>query len=152
MEVKYIGNKDLLKLEKTAFLASSNISTEEVLQCYDWATEMRDKGACVVSGFSSQLEKDVLHFLLKGSQPIIIVLARRMYSRLPVQWLQAIDKDRLLVISTSMTPRQSRATAMERNHYVAELCEHLYFAGVTSDSSLYPLLQEFKEKCEESIK
>jgi len=147
MEAKYIGNKDLLELEKTAFLASGNISTEDVLRCYDWATEMRDRGACVVSGFSSRLEQDVLHFLLKGSQPIIVVLARRMYSRLPAQWQQAIDNDRLLVISTSTTPRQSRATAMERNRYVAELCEHLYFVGVTSASSLYPLQQEFKEKC-----
>ena len=73
---------ELLKLKKTAFLASSTISSETVLRCYDWATEMRNRGECVVSGFSSKLEQDVLHFLLKGNQPIIVVLARRMYRKL----------------------------------------------------------------------
>ncbi len=40
---------------------------------YDWATEMRNQKECVVSGFCSKLEQDVLHFLLKGNQPIIRV-------------------------------------------------------------------------------
>ena len=80
---EYLGNQELLKLQKTAFLASSNIATETVLQVYDWATDMRSSGECVISGFNSKLEQDVLHFLLKGSQPIILVLARRMYKIIP---------------------------------------------------------------------
>ena len=82
LKEEYLGNRELLKLKKTAFLASSTISSETVLRCYDWATEMRNRGECVVSGFSSKLEQDVLHFLLKGNQPIIVVLARRMYRKL----------------------------------------------------------------------
>lgn len=39
MDVEYLGNKELLKLKKTAFLASSTISSETVLRCYDWTTE-----------------------------------------------------------------------------------------------------------------
>ena len=83
MKVEYLGNQELLQLKKAAFLASSTISSETVLQVYDWATEMRNRGECVVSGFSNKLEQDVLHFLLKGSQPIIIVLARKMYKVIP---------------------------------------------------------------------
>ena len=60
MKVEYLGNQELLQLKKTAFLASSTISSETVLQVYDWATEMRNRGECVVSGFSSKLEQDVL--------------------------------------------------------------------------------------------
>ena len=67
-ELRYLGNKDLLKLPKTAFLASNTIPSETVLRCYDWATEMRNQGKCVISGFSSKLERDVLHFLLKGKK------------------------------------------------------------------------------------
>jgi len=148
MKVTYVGNRDLLHVEKTAFMASGKIMTDQVLQCYDWATQMRDSGACVVSGFSSRLEQDVLHFLLKGRQPIIIVLARCHYKRMPAQWQQALDSGRLLIISTTTSPRQSRATALERNRYVAQLCERLHFVGVTPESSLYPLQQEFKDKCE----
>ena len=47
MTVEYLGNQELLQLRKTAFLASSTISSETVLQVYDWATEMRNRGACV---------------------------------------------------------------------------------------------------------
>jgi hypothetical protein len=34
------------------------------------------KDSCIISGFHSQLEKDVLHYLLKGKQLIMIALAR----------------------------------------------------------------------------
>jgi hypothetical protein len=40
-----------------------------VLKCYDWAIEEREAGNFVISGFHSQIEKDVLHYLLKGKQP-----------------------------------------------------------------------------------
>lgn len=71
-----IGNIDLLKLSKTAFLCSRKIPASVVLKCYDWAVEQRESGGCVISGFHSQIEKDVLHYLLKGKQPIILALAR----------------------------------------------------------------------------
>ena len=50
---------------------------EMVLKCYDWASGKHE--GCVISGFSSKLEKDVLHFLLKSKCPVILVLARKMY-------------------------------------------------------------------------
>ena len=40
LKVEYLGNRELLKLKNTAFLASSTISSETKLRCYDWATEM----------------------------------------------------------------------------------------------------------------
>jgi predicted Rossmann fold nucleotide-binding protein DprA/Smf involved in DNA uptake len=115
MKVEYLGNQELLQLRKTAFLASSTISSETVLRCYDWATEMRNRGECVVSGFSSKLEQDVLHFLLKGSQPIIIVLARKMYKVIPDELKEPLAQNRLLIISVCNAIRQSKATAMIRN-------------------------------------
>ncbi len=125
-ELEYLGNKDLLKLPKTAFLASNTISSETVLRCYDWATEMRNQGKCVISGFSSKLEKDVLHFLLKGQQPIIMVLARRMYKVLPDELKEAVENNKLLIISISNATRQSRATAMTRNKYVCDIADEAF--------------------------
>ena len=107
MKVEYLGNQELLQLKKAAFLASSTISSDTVLQVYDWATEMRNRGECVVSGFSSKLEQDVLHFLLKGSQPIIIVLARKMYKVIPDELKEPLAQNRLLIISVSTAIRQS---------------------------------------------
>ena len=151
MKVEYLGNQELLKLKKTAFLASSTISSETVLRCYDWATEMRNRGECVVSGFSSKLEQDVLHFLLKGSQPIIMVLARKMYKVIPDELKEPLAQNRLLLISVSTAIRQSKMTAMNRNKYVCEMADRILFVGVTKQSSLYPYKNEYRNKLEKNI-
>ena len=151
MKVEYLGNQELLKQRKTAFLASSTISSETVMQVYDWATEMRNRGECVVSGFSSKLERDVLHFLLKGSQPIILVLARRMYRDIPEELKEQLAHNRLLIISVSNAIRQSKVTAMTRNRYVCEMSDRILFVGVTEQSSLYPYKNEYRNKLEKSM-
>jgi len=151
MTVEYLGNQELLQLKKTAFLASSTISSETVLRCYDWATEMRNRGECVVSGFSSKLEQDVLHFLLKGNQPIIIVLARRMYKVIPDELKEPLAQNRLLIISVCNAIRQSKATAMIRNRYVCEMADRILFVGVTEQSSLYTCKKEYRNKIETNI-
>ena len=151
MKVEYLGNQELLQLKKAAFLASSTISSETVLQVYDWATEMRNRGECVVSGFSSKLEQDVLHFLLKGSQPIIIVLARKMYKVIPDELKEPLAQNRLLIISVSNAIRQSKVTAMARNKYVCEMADRILFVGVTEQSSLCSYKNEYRSKLEKSI-
>lgn len=76
--ISSLGDMELLKLRKTAFLCSRRIPASVVLKCYDWAIEQRESGNCVISGFHSILEKDVFHYLLAGTQPVIMVLARGM--------------------------------------------------------------------------
>ena len=142
----YLGNKELLKLPKTAFLASSKIPVDLVLSCYDWATQMAQSEQCVVSGFSSHLEKEVLHFLMKGRCPIILVLARQMYRQIPSELQSLLDANRLLIISVSKAVRQSKATAYARNKYICEMADKILFVGVTEKSSLYQLKEEFNEK------
>ena len=142
----YLGNKELLELPKTAFLASSTIPTDMVLKCYDWATQMAKKEECVISGFSSHLEKEVLHFLMKGRCPIILVLAREMYKQIPSDLQTLLDANRLLIISVSKSVRQSKATAYARNKYICEMADKILFVGVTEKSSLYPLKDVYKNK------
>lgn len=144
--MKFLGNPSLLSLPKTAFLASSTIPVEMVLRCYDWAAKMRDEGRCVISGFSSRMEKDVWNMLIGGSQPIILVLAREMYKRVPPELQPLLDANRLLIISTAGTPRQSRATAFARNKFICEQADNILFVGVNEQSSLYPLKTSFSDK------
>jgi hypothetical protein len=40
--VEMLGNEELLKLRKTAFLCSRKIPASAVLKCYDWAIAERD--------------------------------------------------------------------------------------------------------------
>ncbi|GAB1360307.1 hypothetical protein MASR1M31_21100 [Porphyromonadaceae bacterium] len=93
--------------KKIAFLASRTISSESVLRCYDWATEQKKLGRCVVSGFHSQLEKDVFHFLLTTKTPTILVLDRAPYKKLPQEFEVAIADGLLQIISVSNSPRQT---------------------------------------------
>lgn len=142
--MEYLGNKELLKQHKTAFLASSTIPPDMVLKCYDWAAGKHE--GCVVSGFSSKMEQDVLHFLLKAKCPVILVLARCMYKVIPENLKEAIEEGRLLIISVSNAVRQSKVTAHARNKYICEIADQILFVGVDEKSSLYCLQEEFKEK------
>ena len=146
MEIQYLGNKDFLQLPATAFLASGTIKPDEVLKCFDWAVNAAKEGRCVVSGFSSYIERKVLHFLANGKQPIILVLARQMYKQIPAELQSLLDENRLLIISVSNSPRQSKATAFERNKFICEIANQILFVGVTEKSSLYPLYKDYSQK------
>ena len=144
--MEHLGNTELLNVPKTAFLASSTIPPEMVLKCYDWATQMAKEGRCIISGFSSHLEREVLHFLAKGKQPIILVIARQMYKQIPVELQLLLDANRLLIISVSNATRQSKVTAHTRNKYICEIADQILFVGVTEKSSLCPLNEAYQNK------
>ena len=144
MTIQHLGNKELLKLKKTAFLASSTIPPEMVLKCYDWAAGKHE--GCVVSGFSSKLEQDVLHFLLRAKCPVIMVLARQMYKEIPEELKEPLEQGNLLIISTSTASRQSKSTALVRNRYICDMADNILMVGVTETSSLSQLYHEHKDK------
>ena len=146
MNLTHQGNHSLLRLSKTAFLASSTIPVDKVLACYDWAHRMCREGRCVVSGFSSHLEKEVFDILIQGTQPIILVRARRLYRQPPPTLQPLLDSNRLLIISTSTAPRQSKSTAAARNQYVCEIADDIICVGAGEGSSLQSLQENWKEK------
>ena len=126
--IEFLGNKDLLSRSKTAFLCSRNVSSASVLRCYDWATEMRKENQVIISGFQSKIEKDVLHFLLKGHQPVIIVIARQMYKQLPEEWQSPMSNGDLLIVSIAPKAiRTSTKTAYNRNRYITSITDTIVF-------------------------
>ena len=94
-----LGNTDLLQQHKVAFFCSRKCPASIVLKAFDWAIEQREKGVCVISGFHSCIEKDVLHYLLKGTQPVILILARGMMKKWAPEIKAALDGNRLLIIT-----------------------------------------------------
>jgi hypothetical protein len=140
----HIGNYELLKLSKTAFLCSRKVPASAVLKCYDWAISQREEGNCVISGFHSKLEKDVLHFLLKGQQPIILALARGLKRKLEPEFHQAIEQNRLLII-TSFSEEVKRVTAINaqiRNQLMLELADNIAIGHVSKGGLLEELLRQ----------
>lgn len=123
-EITYLGNGELLKKRKTAFLASRKIATLSVLPTLDWAMEISQReDIAVVSGFHSQMEKEVLKILLRGRCGIIVVLARGIYHKVPKLYEEALQQNRLLILSYEKDNviRVSEQTAHKRNEYVKSL-------------------------------
>ena len=95
-----IGNIALLQKRKIGFLASRQIATLSVLPTLDWATEISQREeVAVVSGFHSRMEREVLKILLRGKCGIIVVLARGMYHQVPQIYEEALQQNRLLLLS-----------------------------------------------------
>lgn len=131
-----LGNISLLDREKTAFLCSRTLHSAGILPSLDWATSLNPQSDCVIGGFQSDLERDVLRFLLRKKIPLIIVLARSLYATLPEIYRQPIDEGRMLIISTTDAPRVSKANAQKRNLYVASQCKKLIIGSLPQASSL----------------
>lgn len=148
MEIKdHIGNLELLKLHKTAFLCSREIPASIVLKCYDWAIEQRENGNCVISGFHSQIEKDVLHYLLKGNQPIIVALARGLKKRIEPELKNELEKGRLLIVSPfdKEIKRITTETAMIRNQLMIDLAENAIAGFIRIGGNLEKVLKQTKK-------
>lgn len=138
------GNIALLKRPKTAFLCSRKVPASVVLKCYDWAIAQRENGNCVISGFHSQIEKDVLHYLLKGKQPIILVLARGLKEKLEPELEKPLEQGRLLIISPfeKTVKRVSGQTAEIRNQLMLSLADEITIGYASKGGQLEKLLSE----------
>jgi predicted Rossmann fold nucleotide-binding protein DprA/Smf involved in DNA uptake len=145
--VDHIGNIELLKLPKTAFLCSREIPASIVLKCYDWAIAQREQGNCIIGGFHSKIEKDVLHYLLKGDQPIIVVMARGLKQRLEPELKSELKKGRLLIISPfeKEVKRITTETAIIRNQLMIDLAKNVAVGFISKGGNLEKLLKQAKK-------
>jgi predicted Rossmann fold nucleotide-binding protein DprA/Smf involved in DNA uptake len=137
-----LGNIDLLKLPKTAFLCSRSISAMAVLKCYDWAISQREVGNCVISGFHSQIEKDVLQYLLKGTQPIIVALARGLKTKLEPEFAKPLEQGRMLIITPfdKSVKQVTEKTAEIRNKLMLNLADKIAIGYTSKGGKLEQLL------------
>ena len=158
--VQMLGNAALMALPKVAFLSSRRVAPAAVMRCYDWATEMRGGGrgatalpvaatsattpaGCVIGGFQSALERDVLKLLLPAGGPsIVMVLARGMWRSVPMEYREAINAGRMLVVSpfSQGVVRVPKETAEKRNAFVLDHCTEAVFASLDPDGSLARLV------------
>lgn len=142
------GNADLLNLPKTAFFCSRRVPAGAVLKCYDWAIAQREAGRCVISGFHSQMEKDVLHYLLKGAQPIILALARGLKQKMEPELLPPLEQGRLLVITPFdiSVKRVTAENAVLRNRMMIEIADEVVVGYASPNGQLEKLMAEYRGK------
>jgi predicted Rossmann fold nucleotide-binding protein DprA/Smf involved in DNA uptake len=141
------GNEKLLMLHKTAFLCSRNVPASAVLKCYDWAIAQRESGNCVISGFHSQIEKDVLHYLLKGKQPIILALARGLKEKSEPEFEKPLAQGRLLIITPfpNEIKRITAQTAMVRNEMMIGLADNITIGYARDGGHLDTLIKTIEK-------
>jgi len=142
-----IGNDELLKLHKVAFLCSREFPAEVALKSCRWADEQREKGTCVISGYHSPIEKDVLRRLLQGTQPIIIAMAKGL-KKLDPEWDAAIAAGRLLVISryADSVSHPCESKCYQRNRMMMELADKIVIAHASAGGNLERLCAEYPQK------
>jgi len=146
--VETLGNTQFLALHKTAFLCSRRCPAAVVLKSYDWARAMRDSGRCVVSGSHSVIEKDVMHYLLNGKQPVILARARGMKHLLEPEFKKALEQEKLLIITPfpGSVRRITRETAEKRNDLMAELADEIFFAYAQPGGHVERLVMKWLKK------
>ena len=140
-----LGNASLLSLPgATAFLSSRRGSAKAALACLEWAEGRRDDARPVIGGFHSDLEKDVLRLLLRGTCPIVLVLARTLWKEIPEELSRPISSGRLLVVSAAPTAqRASAATALLRNRFVLDHAAEIVVGTLEPGGSLATLLRAY---------
>ncbi|MBW2655834.1 MAG: DNA-binding protein [Deltaproteobacteria bacterium] len=151
--MEYFGNKDIIKLYKTAFFCSRKCPADIVLKSLDWAKSKKDNEECVISGFHSRIEKDVFDILLKGTQPLIMVLARGMKKRWPEEIKKAVKQEKLLIISPfdKKITYITQETANKRNEIMADIADEVFLAYATPNGNLDELLKGTKNKTIEAF-
>lgn len=143
-----LGNTEILKLHKTAFLCSRKYPSTIVSKAYDWAIAQRDAGKCIISGFHSQIEKDVFHYLLKGTQPIILALARGIPKRIDSTLKPLIDSGRILLVTpfSEKTTRIDSKTSMKRNQMMVEMADDVVVGYASPSGGLAEILRKIENK------
>jgi hypothetical protein len=89
---------------KQLFYTAAKLPVSVVLKCYDWAIKQIEGIYCAISGFHSQLEKDVLHYLLKCKQPIILAMPRELKVKPEPELEKPLQDGIPLIIYLSIKP------------------------------------------------
>jgi predicted Rossmann fold nucleotide-binding protein DprA/Smf involved in DNA uptake len=116
-----IGDRAIMGRKCLGLICSVQCPGSVVIKTFDAIRELRDAGVVVAGGFHLPMEKECLEILLRGEQPVIVVLAKGLNQpRLPQPWRTAIDASRLLVLSPfdAAVVRTTRNTAHRRNEFI----------------------------------
>jgi predicted Rossmann fold nucleotide-binding protein DprA/Smf involved in DNA uptake len=148
--MQFLGHEQLYSLPSVGFLCSRKAVSGAVLRCYDWALAMRESGTCIMSGFHSPLEQDVLHFLLKGQQPVIAVLSSKLKTTYSKEMQLALDEGRLLIVSPFeiLPVRPTTTTAQVRNEFIFNHCQRVVVGYASKNGQLWKLSEKYPEKFE----
>jgi len=137
-----IGNRALLDLPKTAFLASRTGDRRVAPSLPDLA--FPERPSCVISGFLSPMERDVFKACLADGTPMIRVLACGLPKTFPPQVQRALDAGRLLVMTPfdATIARVNAPRAAWCNQYLLHVADRVVIGHLNPDGMLACLLAD----------
>lgn len=141
-----LGNISLLDHPMHAFVCSRTTRSSVILPCLDGAAVQSRGATPIISTFHSEMEVAVLDVLLRGTCPIIMVLGRRLYKRVPEKLRPALSSGRLLIVSISENSRISRETALAANCFIAQKAERITVGFIAPDSTLQEIIHDTQPK------
>lgn len=141
----YWGNIGLLHERKIAFLSSQkfNESTKYIVE--QWAKSKAAIGECIISGFNSKLELEVLDKLLaSNNSKIILVLAKSLPPTYQAKFKHHIQEGRMLIISPykNTKPFMTKTSAKKRNEYILKNCCQVVVGDLDRNGMLSELLKD----------
>ena len=147
----FIGNDEILKNYKLAFFCSQKCPPELILKIYDIAKEWRENGVCIISGFHTRIEKDVLYYLLKGEQSLIICPSRGLDDfKIDAEIKREVDKGRVLLISNLKNKRISKKFSHSRNIFIADLADEI-FVGYSEPGGTVEMTCEYAGRLNKKV-
>lgn len=136
------GNKSLLDRFNTAFFCSKSAPADIEKTIHKWVSERVNEEVPVISGFHSPAEQMLRNELLTAEQPLIMVLARGMYKRIPDKLLErGLSRGHVLLVSPFQqeVTRVSAKTARKRNELIVEQADEIVVGHARPNGSLSKL-------------
>jgi predicted Rossmann fold nucleotide-binding protein DprA/Smf involved in DNA uptake len=136
------GDRGLMEKEKIALFSSQFVPPDLVWPALDLANRLGQVDTCLVGGFQTLLEREILSVLIRGSASIIYCPARSL-TRLtvPHSWRQAMDADRMALVSAAPIKlrRATRHTATNRNALVLGLANSVVIVHASPASRTFAI-------------
>ena len=138
--IETIGNRDLLKREKTLFLCSKHTPIELYGQVFQWTDSLSERD-CVVCFNSTEMEEEVMRALLVSEVPTILVVMNKFRDKNNIQIERALRDNRMLIIVLKRDePKGIGFTPRLRNEFVISKCESIVCGYINKNGTIFGLL------------
>ena len=123
-----VGDASCLSTIELALLCSVSCPGSVIIKTFDAIRDIRDAGIVVAGGFHSPMERDCLHFLLRGPQHVVLSPAHGIESlSVDCDEQAALNEGRLIAVSVfdADVLRPTPQAAARRNQFVAATADIL---------------------------
>lgn len=116
-----IGNVQLLKLFKTAFICSRIVPEKQERVIFNWVKQLNPLTDCILCGNFSEMEQKVFTLLLKHKIPTILVMPNATAKHWDKDIMNALEEKRLLIFS--VWNNETSDSSINRNDIILLLAD-----------------------------